>query len=150
MITCSMNLSLLASSWCSDSQFIEYLNRHIQSEPDSSIRYGFSKSDLDPAAYIAERCKISSSAMLDTNPAAAKVFDRQVRQPYLAWLQERKTTNTLSPAYFERRRREHSTLRGFVDCWISQHSGIRPPVYALDILKIWAARQQHLALGTGR
>lgn len=84
-MTHGMKLSLLAVKWSCDPVFIAFLNRHLQTSEDASVRYGTQKGDLDPADYIRECCGIDSRKDLDTNERAARAFHRVIRAPFMQW-----------------------------------------------------------------
>lgn len=86
-MTHSMKLSFLAVIWSQSPAFIAYLNRHIDATEDAKVRYGMEKGDLDPGAYIRECCAIRSRKELDTDERAAHVFHRDIRKPFMQWLQ---------------------------------------------------------------
>lgn len=86
-----LTLAQLAGFWSKDPMFINFLNRHVDAAGDDmSARYGLDKKDLDPADYIRSRCKIASRRELNTNEIAARIFDREIRRPFMDWANTQK------------------------------------------------------------
>ncbi|MDH0342093.1 hypothetical protein [Chromobacterium haemolyticum] len=81
-----LKLSQLAGLWSKDKTFILYLNNLLaESGEQSAVHYGLSEEDLSPADFIRETCGIVSRRELDTNDEAARVFSREIREPFMQW-----------------------------------------------------------------
>ncbi len=81
--------SQLAGVWSKNPTFIRYLNRFMDEPADENeMRYGLTKNDLDPAQYIRERCGIESRSELDSNPRANLIFNRDIRIPFMNWVNQ--------------------------------------------------------------
>lgn len=82
-----MKLSQLAGLWSKDQGFIRFLNEGSAFRSEGSS-FGLNSGDRDPADLIREKCAISSRRDLDSNKAAAEVFNREFRHPYIAWAEQ--------------------------------------------------------------
>ncbi|EOG4615081.1 hypothetical protein ACLD9I_004728 [Pseudomonas aeruginosa] len=79
-----MKLSQLAGLWSKDKVFIQFLNEESAFRSESSP-FGLNSGDRDPADLIRAKCSISSRRDLDSDKAAAAIFNREFRHPYMAW-----------------------------------------------------------------
>ncbi|MCM3609162.1 hypothetical protein M4D49_27130 [Cupriavidus pauculus] len=83
-----LKLSQLAGLWSKDPLFIRFLNRHVDAADDRcSARYGLAERDLDPAGYIRQVCRVESRRDLDTDARAVRIFNREIRAPFMEWAQ---------------------------------------------------------------
>lgn len=81
-----LKLSQLAGLWSKDPIFIRFLNRHVDAADDRcSARYGLTERDLDPAGYIRQVCRVESRRELDTDARAVRIFNREIRAPFMQW-----------------------------------------------------------------
>lgn len=71
-------LCKLAIDWCADSEFANWLK--FEGYGDGSKEYA--------KAYIYEICNIESRKELNTNKAAAAIFDAEIRGPYMQYIFE--------------------------------------------------------------
>lgn len=79
-----MKLSQLAGLWSKDKGFIQFLNEESAFRSGSSP-FGLNSGDRDPADLIRAECSISSRRDLDSDKTAAAIFNREFRNPYMAW-----------------------------------------------------------------
>ncbi|EKY4114524.1 hypothetical protein ABCV69_004589 [Pseudomonas aeruginosa] len=94
-----MKLSQLAGLWSKDRGFIRFLNEESAFRSETSP-FGLSSSDRDPADLIRTKCSISSRRDLDTDKAAAAIFNREFRHPYMAWAAKNSRTQQATRTTF--------------------------------------------------
>ncbi|MDO9402059.1 MAG: hypothetical protein Q7T46_11530 [Polaromonas sp.] len=70
-------LARLAGIWCNELKFWRWIDAVGGPEIDN---------DMQAAEWIRQVCLISSRVELDYNEAAAKCFQENIRQPYMAYL----------------------------------------------------------------
>lgn len=77
-------LALLAVQWCQMPEFWEWLN---------GWSFGPSRGNVasqEGAAYLVKYwCNVESRKELETNKSAARIFNDEIRIPFMAWLQDR-------------------------------------------------------------
>lgn len=81
-------LSKLAGKWCERMEFRDWLALAHKDEYKKVRELWHmtrtSVSSLDVAAEVVRQiCGVKSRAALDHNPAAARIFDEQIRKPYM-------------------------------------------------------------------
>lgn len=70
-------LARLAAQWCASPDFQEWL-RTLGVQCDNAD---------DAADFVRKVCHIKSRAELDNEPAAARFFQREIRAPFMNWMQ---------------------------------------------------------------
>lgn len=69
-------LCIMACNFCEEKEFRRWLCRHFNCDVETAD---------EAKEFIYETCHISSRKELDSNAAAAEIFHREIRAPFVAW-----------------------------------------------------------------
>lgn len=74
----SRDLCIMACVFCRDEQFLTWLGLHKSAHSADHAK-----------DFILKTCQIKSRNDLDRVPAAAELFHKHIREPFLAWKEAR-------------------------------------------------------------